>query len=228
MMPLPQMASRSAKGFSATASWADFPLCRPTGVHFSATACQTANSRIVGKPKVIRVGTERISIDKSAYSEQSLRPPQACLSLPIRRNGELPTSGLLARRNFGLDHHSKGTDTIEARPSRNQNSVLCVLSFQAGTPNGDSAISRGPPCCFSLCLRLPPMRKAQWNVSRSWRRMGKFRTTSWCSSERSIAPAAPSAAVARATSRKRLLMRCRGRNVTHDVPPAVGNRHESL
>jgi len=38
----------------------------PTGVDFSATACQTANSRIVGKPKVIQVGTEQISIDKSA------------------------------------------------------------------------------------------------------------------------------------------------------------------
>jgi len=41
-------------------------LFRPTGVDFSATACQTANSRIVGKPKVIQMGTERISIDKSA------------------------------------------------------------------------------------------------------------------------------------------------------------------
>jgi hypothetical protein len=61
------------------------------------------------------------------------------------------------------------------RPSWNQNSVLCVSSFQARTPNGDSACSRGPHCCFSLCLRLPPTRKAQWIVSRSWRRMGKFR-----------------------------------------------------
>jgi hypothetical protein len=28
---------------------------------------------------------------------------------------------------------------------------------------------------FLALLRLPPVRKAQWIVSRSWRRMGKFR-----------------------------------------------------
>jgi hypothetical protein len=32
-------------------------------------ACQIANSRIVGKAKVIQVGTERISIDESASVE---------------------------------------------------------------------------------------------------------------------------------------------------------------